>query len=289
MSSTIQGRVRSLRVRQIRLLSAVVVAAHRSRGVASLIRSARSWRLPRKVFEALAGYRRVFPTLAEAGAVAARYAGPGYDDPEYLDLHLDLAKSARPSDYPVLFHLNRIVGGETTVFDLGGCVGNLFYGYRGYLDRPGELRWTVYDLPATLESGRRIALERGETRLRFTGDLADADGVDVLLVSGALHYFEFTLHGFLESLSRKPRHILINRTPLTDDAPCATVQDANGYIVPCRLINATGLIDDLRSLGYALVDRWTVPELSVNIPFFPDRSVREYSGFYLRERPEGGA
>jgi hypothetical protein len=38
----------------------------------------------------------------------------------------------------------------------------------------------------------------------------------------------------------------------------------------------------LKALKYDLIDAWSVPELSLQIPFYPEYSVSEYSGLYFR-------
>ena len=242
--------------------------------------------------ERLVGYRRIFSELSDAEHAARPYLELTADPAAYAELHLDLSAAARPSDYAILFHLNKIVnrGTETKVFDLGGCVGNLYYSYLGYLDHPERLNWVVNDLPEILKHGERIARERPAARIQFSSSLDLMEDCEVLLVSGALHYFRESLREMLERLSARPKHILINRTPLTDSPRCATVQDANGFLMPCWLWNRRDLIEGLRTLGYEVVDEWDVPELSLKIPFCPDRSVSAYSGLYLHRptTPEVG-
>jgi putative methyltransferase (TIGR04325 family) len=134
----------------------------------------------------------------------------------------------------------------------------------------------------TLELGRQLARERGEKRLRFTDDLEALDGHDVLLVSGALHYVESPLPDVLRRLSRKPNHVFINRTPMTSVKSVVTVQDAGDSLFACKIIHRPELIAGMEKVGYLLVDQWSVPELSVHIPFYPEYSVSEYTGLYFQ-------
>ena len=144
--------------------------------------------------------------------------------------------------------------------------------------------WKVYDLPANLDLGADIASEGGAERLRFTDRWSEASGADVLIVSGALHYFD-PLADLVGKLSRKPRSILINRTPLTDGPSVAVVQDAGRFRVACMLYNRDRLVADLERLGYVLVDAWKATELSLAVPGDPDRRVDAYSGLYLELSP----
>jgi putative methyltransferase (TIGR04325 family) len=109
-------------------------------------------------------------------------------------------------------------------------------------------------------------------------------GHDFLLVSGSLHYFTFNLPEFLSRLEGKPRHVLINRTPLVNAPEAATVQSVHGVTVACRLLNRRDLIAGMESQGYELRDFWTAPEFSIRLPLDPDYWVRAYSGLYFRAR-----
>jgi putative methyltransferase (TIGR04325 family) len=194
----------------------------------------------------------------------------------------------RPSDYPVLYYLARMQLQGFRVFDLGGTMGNLFFLYDRSLTFPVDLQWMVHDLPANRERGRAWTQQRGEARLQFTADLHGASGYDLLLVSGALHYFDFALADYLTKLDQRPRHVIINRTPLADRPTTATVQYAYGNVmVACRLLNRAELIQSLLQLGYEVLDSWSVPELSIKLPYDPEYEVREYSGLYFRLRARG--
>ena len=273
-----------LRLKQIRVTSKAVLSIERLSPISfgssrwtrmGLFRNAMDW---------IFGYRRVYSKLSDAEGAAAPYLALTTNPTAYVDLHLDLSAAARPSDYAVLFHLNKIVNKntETKVFDLGGCAGNLYDSYSAYLDHPERLTWVVNDLPEILAEAERLRGDTKPPRLRFTNSMEEIADCDVLLVSGALHYFSTPLREMLERRSARPSHILINRTPLTDAAECATVQDANGFLMACRLWNRLKLIEDLRSIGYEKRDEWKAPELSLRIPLHPESSVSEYSGLYFR-------
>jgi putative methyltransferase (TIGR04325 family) len=240
------------------------------------------WRVSRKFFEHLVGYRRIFDSMTEARTVAARHLEESHDCLDNINRQISLSRSARPSDYPVLFYLDRLSPVASSLFDLGGNVGNLFYSYSKYLAFPGDFVWTVYDMERTLELGRQLAHERGEKRLRFTADLEGLDGHDVLLVSGALHYVESPLPDVLRRLSSKPSHVFINRTPMTNVRSVVTVQDAGDSLFACKIILRQELIAGMEKIGYVLVDQWSVPELSVHIPFYPEYSVSHYTGLYFQ-------
>lgn len=223
------------------------------------------------------GYRRSFRTLDEAEKAVRPYAKGGHENP----VRLELSRVAKPSDYAAFYYLRDRMPGIKTIFDMGGSVGNLYYCYRDYLPLDADAIWTVHDLPEYVQMGREMASEKGERNLQFTHDLQRVDGVDLLIVSGSLHYFDEPLPEFIEKLTQRPRYILINRTPLTDGPEFAVVQDA-GYIrVACKLYNRSKLIADFRRLGYGVGGEWQAAELGLTVVDRPSSSVGAYTGLWL--------
>ena len=91
-----------------------------------------------------------------------------------------------------------------------------YYAYAERLDIVKRVDWSVCELPEAVELGRRIAIERGATRLTFTtewGTLADAD---CLFTAGALQFIEPTLDAILAGLAHQPEHLLVNKLCLAD-------------------------------------------------------------------------
>jgi putative methyltransferase (TIGR04325 family) len=242
-------------------------------------------RLPvtRSVYRALLGYRRPFDSLQEAQTAVSRYGAGGHEHSQNVKTHLGIHK-ARPSDYAALFYIRPILSRLHRVFDLGGNVGNLFYSYSNYLEWPSDFSWQVLDLPANMVTGEAIAKERGADRLRFTDDWMDASGVDLLIVSGALHYMERPLWEMIGELQDRPAYVLINRAPLTDGAPVATIQELGAFRVACMVHNKGEVIRGLEQLGYVVVDEWRAHELSLEIPGYPEHAVAAYSGMFLRHK-----
>jgi putative methyltransferase (TIGR04325 family) len=188
----------------------------------------------------------------------------------------------RPGDYAALFYIQQFMPQVRSVFDLGGNVGNLFYCYLKYLNLGPDFRWTVLDLPKTIALGRQIATERNENRLRFTDRLEDADGTSLFMTSGSLQYFEQSLPSIITGFANRPHFVLLNREPLTDGPATATVVDGETYRLPCLLHNRQSVVEGLESLGYEMLGSWKIPERSLIVPCYPDRSALEYSGMFFR-------
>jgi putative methyltransferase (TIGR04325 family) len=279
-------RLVRLRLAQVRAASALMRELCRVGRVSSLVACVRKWPMVRQVVDFAAGYNRVFPDLASAQSAAQSYGVQGHGSDENVRVLQDLMTRTRPSDYPVLFHLGRLRLEGLRVFDLGGTMGDLFYLYDRYLDFPAGLRWTVHDLPGNMARGIEFARQQQESRLEFSDDLHGASGDDVLLVSGALHYFDFTLADYIARLPQRPGHVIVNRTPLVDAPTAATVQHTD-VMVGCRLLNRAELVGQMANLGYRAADAWSVPEFSIKLPYDPEYWVREYSGIYFRAEDQG--
>ncbi len=273
-----------LRIFQIRSLASLLTTlGHRSVG-RRLITHMRSNRVSRPILDACLGFRRVFPSFADAQACASKYIPSGHEHPDEIRFHTLISGTVRESDYPVLFYLAPLVSGLRNVFDLGGNVGNLFYSYQNELNFPASLTWTVYDLPMKKPLGEKLASARGESRIRFATNLAESSGCDVFIASGSLHYFEQPLHEILRSLKRLPEHVFANRMPCSSGLDLITVQDNRSYLVPCKLHSRATLITGMQMLGYQLQSDWPVHERRLPVPTHPDLSGGTYSGFYFRKK-----
>lgn len=224
----------------------------------------------------------LFDNVEHAWAGARAINPLGHEDPWVIELHLELSKSLRASDYAVLFWILQISGGDVSIFDYSGNVGNLYYSFSPYLQNCRSVRWRVYDLPQVVQEGRRIAEARNAAGLTFES-LPDAVGSqDILLVSGALHYWERSISEFLRQFAEQPKHILINRSPVHDTLSFITVQRTQKCAFPCVVRNTREMIEGFASEGYKLIDRWKAVELSLTMPFFPNHTIPCYSGFYFR-------
>lgn len=274
--------LRRLRLSQIRLCSSLLTSLGRRAAGRRMIVRLRSSAATRLFLESCLGFRNTFSSFDAAQASATHYINSGHEHPDELDYHLSSSNTTRESDYPLLFHLAPIAHQVHRVFDLGGNVGNLFYSYEKQLNFPSDLIWTIYDLPAQIVLGEKIAVERGKHCLRFVRNLGSGQGSDVFIASGSLHYFPQPLDQILLSLGSLPTHVFVNRTPCSDGDDLITVQDNGTYLVPCQLHSRSKLLHGMARLGYQLIAQWPVHELRLWVPLYPDLSPPHYSGFYFR-------
>lgn len=250
-----------------------------------LIRSLRDLPGTRAILRWATGYMRPYATLAEAeAAISGRIANGSHQNPNNLELLQYFNQQLWPSDYAVLYHLRGLISHAKHVFDMGGNVGLQYYLYREYLDMPPDLVWRVYDLPAHVVAGQALAEQRGAHQLRFSHSLRDAEGADVYIASGSLHYIDTTLKEMISELDSQPQYIIVNRTPLRDGPPIATVQDAEVFRMACIVYNRDDLVRDMEAIGYEVVDSWQEPKMSLFIPGYPEYAVPYYSGMLLRRK-----
>ncbi|MFM0081190.1 methyltransferase, TIGR04325 family [Paraburkholderia sediminicola] len=241
------------------------------------------------IFRWMLGYRRSFRTLDEAERAVRPYAKGGHEHPVNSALQFELNqfelnRVAKPSDYAAFYYLRDRIPCIKKIFDMGGNVGNLYYRYRDYLPLRPDAIWTVYDLPDNILRGRALASEKNVDNLQFTDDLQQAEGLDLLIVSGALHYFDKPLPEFIENIKQRPKYILINRTPLTEGPEFAVVQDYAGMIrVACKVYNRSKLVADFKRLGYEVLGEWQAAELGLTVVDRPSSSVGAYTGLWLEQ------
>jgi putative methyltransferase (TIGR04325 family) len=251
-------------------------------GLFSIIKAIRETKFGKILLSSAAGHFRPFSSLAEAASIISKIDGGGFIARSYQDLHLRLSEKARPSDYVALFYIQQISSEIHNIFDLGGSVGNLCYCYEKYINFPANMKWTVFDLPETLRYGAEISAERHNKFLNFSGEFSKAEGACLFIACGSLHYFEEPLFSMIAKLQKKPRYVLINRTPLVDCQSFATVQEGSSSLVACILHNRSSMIRGFENIGYEVVDAWSVPERTLIIPAYPDKSPHNYSGMFLK-------
>lgn len=237
-------------------------------------------------------YHGVYASHAEALQAVPAALRASYDNSDAAAKYRSRVRQLSISDYPVLYWLSRLLDeGQRRIFDLGGHIGVAYYAFGQYRPFPADLRWTVSDLPTTMAAGREWAKEHDAAGgLAFAGDRQEADGQDVLLVLGAMQYFDFDFAAWLGTLSAPPAHLIVNLTPMHPSRDFHTLQNMGFACVPYRIQARPAFLESMARLGYRVVDAWWSDERSCHVPFAPGHEVEAYSGFYLHRdaaRQEG--
>lgn len=228
----------------------------------------------------------VYSSFAEANAAIPATRNNSYDNPDSATF-LGHKGSVRSSDYPVLFWLDRLLPTNPYLLDFGGYLGISYYSFDRLLQYPPDLQWTIYDVPAVVGAGEKLALEKGRSNLRFTSSFEAVENCSLLLAFGSLQFPEKTLAEFLRPLHRRPQHLLLNKTPLGELPTFYTLHNMGPALSPYRISNREEFLQSLAELNYELIDSWENPEFGCYIPFYPDHSLRAFSGMYLRQKSAG--
>ncbi|MBL6990564.1 MAG: methyltransferase, TIGR04325 family [Bacteriovoracaceae bacterium] len=225
-------------------------------------------------------FKGVYSSFNEAQAAIPKEVNQGYDNEKSAMMYKDVCSTIVTTDYPNLFWLSKILKNGMRLFDLGGHIGVKYYSYQKYINFPKDLSWTVYDLPAVVEEGKKWAKQQNATALNFAQRIDDFDGADILFASGSLQYVEFDLAATLKNMKSSPKHIIIS-IPLT---PLPTFYSVNNIITAyCVYIlrNEQEFISGIVDAGYSLVDKWVNEGKRCEIPFYPEHSIEGYRGLYF--------
>jgi putative methyltransferase (TIGR04325 family) len=229
-------------------------------------------------------YWGVYSTFAEATAAAPPTKEIGYDHDGPAQMYRPLMDRVEPSEYAVLYWLERALPKGGRVFDFGGHVGLKFYAFRSIGAIPAPISWTVYDVPAVVRSGRELAKNRRENDLTFTETFEDASGADVFLGLGALQYVEASLPDWIQRLAKPPRTVILSAMPLIEGPRYVTLQNIGTAFCPYLIDDAGAVIAGMERLGYTLRHRWKNLEKRCQIADQPERSVLEYTSLHF-DRP----
>lgn len=189
-------------------------------------------------------------------------------------------------DYPVMYWLaGAFASGATSVFDLGGSVGVHFHSYRKFMSYPDKLSWIVCEVPEISQVGRELAEKRGTSEIAFVDGLEPSRiKANIWICAGALQYIE---NGrpkeLLKACASLPEHIILNKVPLYDGDDFVVAQNiGEGCFAPAYVYGKGRFIEEIESLGYALMDLWDVPERDLYVPGAPEKSFHYFSGLYFR-------
>ena len=230
------------------------------------------------------GFWGVYASFKEAEADVPSGGLIGYDNDAAADLYRWKLDFMEPSDYAVLYWLERALTSGARVFDFGGHVGLKYYSFRsvGALNDP--LTWTVYDVPAVVRAGRVLAQEKGASALAFTETADDASGADVWLALGSAQFVEAPIYSYLERLSRRPREVIISKSPMVEGPRFVTLHTTGTMFCPYLIENVADVIANMERIGYQLLHRWKNDEKWCQILNRPDKSLYHYTTLHFALR-----
>ena len=239
----------------------------------------------RNLCQNLAGASGVFPSMGAAEAALQKYRPPTKEhlNQELISSNFQGSLHLRPSDYAVLFWLEKISAAEPLVlFDFGAGIGQTYQAMAPLLG-PGRIRsWIVQDLPEVISRATDIAFPDGvPSEVELASELTAGSTCNTILAAGALHYWTDGMEGFFRQLGNKPRHFILNRSPMRlEGESYFTVQEGDTWAVPCFVRSFPDFVAEMKSEGYEMVDEWTVVEKQLVRGWRPDFSC-PYKGAYF--------
>ncbi len=225
-------------------------------------------------------FHGVFDSFDAAAVCAASCGVTGYDNEASAALYLDHMR-VDAHDYPAMFWLGKsFLEGMRNVFDVGGSIGIKYYAFAKTMPLPGNVAWTVADVPAVVAKGASLAAERGVSQtLHFTDRVNAGDGIQILFASGSLQYLPHTLAEHLGDWSKRPRRIIINTTPMHPTTEFFTVNSIGTAFCAYRVQTQARMVKDLGRLGYRMLDYWVNRGKELRLPLQPELSLDHYKGF----------
>jgi putative methyltransferase (TIGR04325 family) len=227
-------------------------------------------------------FKGAFSSYEEAFAKAESLGMAGFDHDEAADAWIPQMSQVTPWDYPVLFWLKPLMDEVDGLVDAGGHIGTKYRAWKHLLPHDGSFRWAVYDLPAIARLGKRLAERDGLTELSFFDTIESAPKVDLFLGSGLMQYLDMPLSVLLGRMQQLPTHLILNKVAVREGPTVVTLERVNEAYVPYQIRTEKPFIEDVQSLGYRMVDRWTIPTLAQVIATHPELGTSTSVGYYFR-------
>lgn len=227
-------------------------------------------------------FRGAFASFDEAVAHVRPGLLAGYDHDSVTSVSREVMQQVPLWDYPILYWLTRLAPEITRLVDAGGHIGVKYRGFGPYLELD-RIDWIVYDLPAQVKAGRAQARSQDRT-LSFVERIEDAPAADVLLASGLMPYLNEPLVDLVRRMRAPPRHILLNKVVTRDGPTVVTLENFGVAEVPYHIRNVDEVPEALETLGYDIIDSWTIDSLAHRIQTHPELGRAIYRGYVARLR-----
>lgn len=107
-----------------------------------------------------------------------------------------------------------------------------------YLDLASDFRWSVYDLPHIVEAGKKVRqVEENREQLSFTTTIDELDGAEIFFAAGSLQYVQEPLSTILSKFRHRPKHLMLNKLPVSQLNAYYTLQNTGTAFCPYRVVN----------------------------------------------------
>lgn len=218
-------------------------------------------------------FRGIYSSFEDSRLSSPKTKPTGYDNVDSAGLYKERTLNIYPTDYPVLFWMNKFKFEITKVFDFGGHIGIHYYAFSKFLDFTNIENWTVCDVQSVVEEGRVYSKQKDSKNLSFVTDIKDLEDHDLFFASGSLQYLDWELDSKLSELNKRPKILIINMLPLHKSYSTITFQSIGTSFCPYYIRKEDDFIQGLEAIGYELLDVWNNEEKKCNIAFEKERSL----------------
>lgn len=225
-------------------------------------------------------FQGAFDSREEAIAAAPSNLPVGYDNNVVAEISYKKMCHLMPWDYPVIYWLQRLLPQAEQLLDAGGHMGTKYRAFNKYLDL-NKCKWTIYDVPAIVQAGRKLAVKEGLTTLEFVESLTGLKCPDIFLASGLLQYLDIPFSELIKQLPSLPQHLIINKVAMRHEQSVFTLENFGAARVPYQIRNRDIFLNEIKMLGYSIKDEWQIPSLSNSITTHPEYGQFNSAGFYL--------
>lgn len=178
-----------------------------------------------------------------------------------------------PEINTLIKHLENLKPFNSKILDVGGGLGSLFINYKFFFDE-FKIKYTVLEQENFCNRGQIIAKEFNLLIdfKRYISEI-DANDIDIVIMSSTLQYFKEWKKFVNEVISLKPKHIFIDRHPLTyGDSKILVQLNTNYYdeevTYPIHIINEKEFLNTFNN--YKVINSW-----------YSDFDPKYFKGFHL--------
>lgn len=243
-------------------------------------------------------YSGVFASHAEAVAACPPDLRAGWDAPEVAKLVVgdEPPRPTRPwsgpdmpsmlhqtSAYAALLWISRFLKPGDRLVDVGGASGISRFQFDHYYRMPEGATWTVVDRPEIVARGKALREKVGVQNLAFTSEMRAQQPCDVLIAFGCLQYLSPDDLNAFYRMAESARAVVVNKMPLIEGEAYWTLQNLQTGAAPYMIANRSAFMAPFEAAGFNLTDAWPVHEITIDIPFAPDKRVPFAMGFAMEK------
>jgi putative methyltransferase (TIGR04325 family) len=205
-----------------------------------------------------------------------------YNNEKSAAMYFERMVQINYTDYPMIFWLEKFLFqcSHKSVFDYGGHVGVSYYAYKKIVSFPQGHSWHVYDVPAVVKMGKKIAAKKNEQNIFFSEVLSKDNYFGLGFISGSPQYSK-SFYADLEKINL-PNTIMLNMIPCTIDTEFFTLNNIGTAICPYHIFNKNEFESFFIKKGYQMLDSWCNEGKTCDVSYSTQKEVSYYGWAFKR-------